>query len=621
MKRRQLGLLTGILLTAFLCQCGKEEAPQTASAPGSPAPLTEEQRLARMVESEEWILARTPELKALGKGLIKDRQLPNKDNLKRFAKQLTWNEARGSSSSKGILTENSLFMAGGETRDEETVPGLLWNEPLANVATFERAKFYFVSAKQKDREGQVMEAEVGFEGIAELSDGRWRSLRGSQTLTFSLSPSNQWEIIHWRQSALKCYESEQRFFKDTLKESLAEPSDYQRARFSYHEDNLIKLFSTGKFTTTDPVYARYQDLESSHQHPGLAVVDIDNDGWDELYVMGRWGKNQLFQRRALDGRFVDVAPQYGLDLEGYCNGAIFADFDNDGDPDAFIARSLKRCLYLENVDGRFTDASKSKVAVPLPFLTSSISAADYNNDGYLDVYLGLYGPTSKESPVSVWAKEFFPPAMAKALIEREKNSHRYLDMLGPPNLLLENRRGRFVVSAAAGPLAEWRNTYQSTWTDYDNDGDVDLHVCNDFAPDAFFRNEGGKRFTEVSEEVSGKAMMGFGMGASWEDFDQDGHLDLFVSNMFSKAGRRITSQIDGLDERVVYSAQGSLLLKNDGTKFQQLAGMGNNDLNVAKVGWSFGGLFFDADNDGFPDIYSASGYYTAPEVTRSDQDL
>ncbi|MDB4491887.1 hypothetical protein N9260_02600, partial [bacterium] len=98
-------------------------------------------------------------------------------------------------------------------------------------------------------------------------------------------------------------------------------------------------------------------------------------------------------------------------------------------------------------------------------------------------------------------------------------------------------------------------------------------------------------------------------------------LDLFVSNMFSKAGRRITSQIDGLDARVSYSAQGSLLLKNDGKHFQQLAGLESTDLKVAKVGWSFGGLFVDADNDGYPDIYSASGYYTAPAVTRSDQDL
>jgi hypothetical protein len=257
----------------------------------------------------------------------------------------------------------------------------------------------------------------------------------------------------------------------------------------------------------------------------------------------------------------------------------------------------------------------------LPYLVSSISAADFNNDGLLDVYLGLYGPTSKSSPVATWADEFFPPAMAKELKRRADTSHRYLEMLGPPNLLLENKGGgRFAISKSAGVLAEWRNTYQSVWTDYDDDGDVDLYVCNDFAPDSMFRNEGGT-FKEVSKEIAGTGMMGFGMGASWDDYDRDGKLDLYVSNMFSKAGRRITSQIEGLDQRVTYSAQGSLLFHNEGDTFRQVAGLSDSDMHVAKVGWSFGGLFVDVDNNGYPDIYAASGYYSAPQVTHSKQDL
>ena len=461
-----------------------------------------------MVEAEDWILSQTQHLKKLGQSL-KQRQLPSDASRSLFAPEISWTDlAPAIPTGNNEIVQASQFPPSPTAQASPTTLGLLWKEPLKEVQSFERAKFYFESASQQDFQGHVMEAVVGFEGLAQLQDESWRSLRGKQKLTFSKSPSGAWEIIRWVQEPLECRESSKRFFKDTLQESLANDSDYQRARFSCHEDNLIKLFSTGKFTTTDPVYARYQDLESSHQHPGLAVVDIDNDGWDELYVMGRWGKNQLFQRRDADGLYIDVASRYGLDITGYCNGAIFADFDNDGDPDAFIARSLKRCLYLENVDGRFTNASKTNVGVPLPFLVSSISAADYNNDGYLDVYLSLYGPASKETPVSMWAEEFFPPPMAKELLRRSKSSHRYLDMLGPPNLLLENKNGRFRVSSAAGGLAEWRNTYQSTWTDYDQDGDVDLHVCNDFAPDAFFRNEGESRFTEMSQEIAGKAMLG-----------------------------------------------------------------------------------------------------------------
>ena len=623
MKCRQKSLLCSLLLAALLCQCSRDENGNSADAP-SQAPLTDEERLEQMLEGEEWILSHTQDLKQLSAGL-KQLQLPGSDSRALFADTLQWNDLHGAQPSSEppqmALLSVSQFLPVEDIKTTPVSEGLLWQEPLKNVRSLERAKFYFVSAKARDKHGHVMDTEVGFEGLARLDDGHWRSLTGTQKVTFTQTTVTDWRITEWHQEVLECRESPIRFFEETLESVLADPNDYQRARYSYHEANVTKLFTTGKFTTTDPVYARYQDIESSHQHPGLAVVDVDDDGWDELYVMGRWGKNQLFKRRASDGRYEDVAPALGLDLEGYCNGAIFADFDNDGDPDAFIGRSLKRSLYLENVDGKFIDASTTKVGVPLPFLVSSISAADYNNDGLLDVYLGLYGPTAKETPVATWADEFFPPPMANELKRRAETSHRYLDLLGPPNLLLENKGGRFVVSPSAGVLAEWRNTYQSTWSDFDEDGDVDLYVCNDFAPDALFRNEGGKTFKEISKEVAGSGMMGFGMGASWDDFDQDGRVDLFVSNMFSKAGRRITSQIDGLDERVPYSAQGSLLFKYDGQRFHQVAGLAPHQIHVSKVGWSFGGLFVDADNDSYPDIYSASGYYTAPAATHSDQDL
>ena len=111
------------------------------------------------------------------------------------------------------------------------------------------------------------------------------------------------------------------------------------------------------------------------------------------------------------------------------------------------------------------------------------------------------------------------------------------------------------------------------------------------------------------------------MGASWGDYDRDGKLDLYVSNMFSKAGRRITSQLQGLDERVPHAAQGSLLFHNEGEKFRQVAGIEATAIKVAKVGWAYGGQFVDVDNDGWLDIYSSSGYYTAPAEIANNQDL
>ena len=203
-----------------------------------------------------------------------------------------------------------------------------------------------------------------------------------------------------------------------------------------------------------------------------------------------------------------------------------------------------------------------------------------------------------------------------------------MNRLGPPNLLLRNRgNGRFSIASEAGDLAEWHDTYQSVWCDFDDDGDPDVYVCNDFAADHLYRNEepekpgGRRRFVDVSGEFAGNGMQGFGMGASWGDYDRDGKLDLYVSNMFSKAGRRITGAVDGLDPRVPYSAQGNLLFRNAGTKFEQLAGVEKDTLNVAKVGWAYGAQFLDIDNDGWLDIYSASGFYTAPKAIANDKDL
>ncbi len=336
----------------------------------------------------------------------------------------------------------------------------------------------------------------------------------------------------------------------------------------------------------------------------------------------------MFRNNA-DGTFTDVAKEIGLDIKGLCNCATFADFDNDGDPDVFIGRSLERSLYLANEGGRYFDKTKETCgSLLMPYLVSTISAVDYNQDGLLDVYLGLYGPPQKSDSPEKWVNRFFPKSMAKEILKRLPQSHRYINRLGPPNLLLVNRgEGHFSVAPESREIAEWHSTYQSVWSDFDQDGDPDVYICNDFAPDHLYRNEGPRgssddpRFVDVTKELAGDSMQGFGMGASWGDYDRDGKLDLYVSNMFSKAGRRITRSIEGLDPRVPYAARGNLLFRNESFGFEQVAGVKTESVNVAKVGWAYGAQFVDVDNDGWLDIYSASGFYTAPEQISTENDL
>ena len=116
--------------------------------------------------------------------------------------------------------------------------------------------------------------------------------------------------------------------------------------------------------------------------------------------------------------------------------------------------------------------------------------------------------------------------------------------------------------------------------------------------------------------------MGFGMGANFGDYDSDGKLDLYVSNMYSKAGHRVIEHFDGdVDPRIDVSSRGNFLYRNIGGKFEHVAGLEEGKQQVAKVGWSFGGQMADFNNDGKLDVYVPSGFFTAPESIAIPFDL
>ena len=102
------------------------------------------------------------------------------------------------------------------------------------------------------------------------------------------------------------------------------------------------------------------------------------------------------------------------------------------------------------------------------------------------------------------------------------------------------------------------------------------------------------------------------MGASWGDYDNDGRPDLYVSNMYSKAGRRILAEFPEMDPRFPRMARGNSLFHNESARFRNVSGIEPPALLVEKAGWSWGGHFADFDNDGYLDIYALSGYFTAP---------
>jgi hypothetical protein len=105
---------------------------------------------------------------------------------------------------------------------------------------------------------------------------------------------------------------------------------------------------------------------------------------------------------------------------------------------------------------------------------------------------------------------------------------------------------------------------------------------------------------------------GLGMGASWGDYDRDGRVDLYATNMYSTAGSRITAQLGFVDDRYREMAQGNYLYRNEGDQFRKVSGSTPPALPVERTGWSWGSQFVDVDNDGFLDLGVLNGFYTAP---------
>ena len=630
--RNRLLLSVTIAAAGWLTGCSgsPSELPEKAIVTNQEA----SNPLAALVESEELILQLTPVAAKIAASM-RNLSVPDDRSTGVFSNEVLfqWKDRKIPSD---MVSDSSL----GGLLENERPPGTVEKALVDGISYFEHAKVYFVSGSFRDPSTRhVFDSQMALEALArtDAPERKWLAMKGTMNVTWERMPKSgdlaSWKISKWIQTSLKHTSASALMFEETLDHAIPDNATLERARESIHEQNIIQLFTENRYHVGKQIQANYQDLDSTFQHPAISVVDIDRDGFDDLYVMARWGRNQLLHNQG-DGTFEDIAPAIGLDIDGFCNAALFADFDNDGDTDVFLGRSLERSMFLRNHDGNFVDESAIILPFPLPPLVSTIAAADYNNDGLLDVYLGLYGPSTPADRAEKWGKDFFPgqEAMQKELVDRQMNEHRYLDRFGPPNMLLKNSGGgKFSVGAEAAAVAEWYNTQQAAWADYDNDGDQDLYVCNDFAPDHFFRNDGPANkqkgtgptiFTEISHEVAGNAMIGFGMGASWGDYNRDGHLDLYVSTMFSKAGRRITGQIDGLDSRIPFSAQGSLLFENrDGRTFLQVAGTEPPSMQVAKVGWAYGGQLIDVDNDGWLDVFAASGYYTAPAEIADSGDL
>ncbi len=349
----------------------------------------------------------------------------------------------------------------------------------------------------------------------------------------------------------------------------------------------------------------------------LAVVDINGDGFDDIYLMPRHRPNRLLVNTGR-GTFEEDAHSYGLDLPGGCSSAAFADLDNDGDLDLVLGRIMNPTQAFLRTGDRFVE--RQDLFLPaLPASASAVALADFNLDGVLDVYVATYaaGPLQEQRNAS----ETFANQDLKIRSEAKKRkADEFFQLRGPANALyLSQPDTGWLLATGPGSGALESHSFGASCSDYDQDGDQDLYCSNDFGPDVLLCNDGSGRFVDVTNTV--ELIAGFGMGASWGDYDGDGDFDIYVSNMYSKAGTRIANLLPGLPSRIAEAATGNFLLRNTGSGFELASDNMRAGQEVSKAGWSYSSQFIDVDNDARLDIFCPNGYFTAPAALAKDEDL
>ena len=266
--------------------------------------------------------------------------------------------------------------------------------------------------------------------------------------------------------------------------------------------------------------------------PGICVADFDGDGFQDIYFVngrdlygrGISARNALYHNNG-NGTFSDVTAKAGVPGTGYGSGCVWGDYDNDGFPDLFVTQYGRNVLYHNNGDGTFTDVTgKARVAGTESgtLFHSSATFFDYDRDGRLDLYVGGYVNLDSGPRYCVFAGVLTscPPAAYKGSSNR---------------LYHNNGDGTFTdVTSSSGISKEGKNLAVGA-ADYNNDGWPDLFVANDGLPAYLFHNEHNGKFTEIGMEAGiGLSGLGTTMAAmciSLGDYDNDGWLDLFVSDL------------------------------------------------------------------------------------------
>jgi enediyne biosynthesis protein E4 len=331
---------------------------------------------------------------------------------------------------------------------------------------------------------------------------------------------------------------------------------------------------------------------------GAAFFDYDNDGWLDVFVANgdrledSPGATSRLYKNNRDGTFTDVTEKAGLHHTGWASSVAVGDYNNDGFDDLFVTYWGQNVLYRNNGNGTFTDVTiKAGLFHDGKRWGSGCSFLDYDRDGRLDLFVANY-------------LEFDLQSVGKPGSSSTCNWKGVPVMCGPrglppgtPALYRNNGDGTFTDVSAASGVLNAKGSYMMTvvTADFNNDGWPDIYIACDSTPSFLLRNNRDGTFTDIgleagvalNEDGNEQAGMGVGIG----DFNLDGNLDILKTH---------------------FSDDTSILYRNNGKEyFDDVTVVSGLGVETRFVGWGAG--IVDLDNDGYPDLFIATGS-TYPEV-------
>ncbi|MBZ0266867.1 FG-GAP-like repeat-containing protein [bacterium] len=353
----------------------------------------------------------------------------------------------------------------------------------------------------------------------------------------------------------------------------------------------------------------YKPVHYDHGN-GVAVADVDGDGFADIYFATQVGSNELWRNKR-DGTFEDITKRAGVGIADRIGvGCSFADVDNDGDPDLFVTSVMGgNALFQNDGNGNFTDVTAASGLAHTGHSSGTVFF-DYDRDGWLDALVtevGVY--TTDEMGPDDYRIGFMDAFAGQLKPERLRPSHLYRNLGG----------GKFADVTQEIGIADSSWTGDATPIDLNGDGWLDVYLLNMQGHDEYYENQGGKRFVKRSREVFPKTPWG-AMGVKAFDWNNDGRMDIFVTDMHTD----MVDQVVGRDEtgskrpwdrekrKMVINSYPASFLNTDlnhvkGNAFYQNTGNGTfqeiSGDNGAETFWPWGLSTGDLNADGYEDAF------------------